>query len=333
MPVNIIPARACVRAWLIACVVLTVMAFAPSKAHANCWSTSNSNMSFGTVSVNTTSTSSANFGYTCQSEDQTTYFTLCAAAAAGTPDQGTISPRWMSNNNQNGITNYLAFNLYSDPARTRILGPDGDTTYATYTWQMALPGGFQQSTSQFTIYGSAPPYKPGIEAGTYFNYLNGVTLRYSESTTGYPPSCEASNSTLITYFMQTDATVPQACNIISATDLDFGQLQLLTTAADSTSTIQVQCPASQSFQVGLNNGLHADGTTRRMQSPGGGYVQYELYRDSARSLRWGQTLDTDTMSGIGTGVASTLTVYGRIPLQATPAAGTYTDTIIITLTY
>ena len=43
------------------------------------------------------------------------------------------------------------------------------------------------------------------------------------------------------------------------------------------------------------------------------YLPYELYRDSARSLRWGNTLTVDTASGTGTGSAQQLTIYGRVP--------------------
>jgi spore coat protein U-like protein len=58
-----------------------------------------------------------------------------------------------------------------------------------------------------------------------------------------------------------------------------------------------------------------------------------LYRDSARSLTWGQTVGTDTAAGTGTGAAQTLTVYGRVAPQNTPAAGTYTSTVTATVTF
>ncbi len=42
---------------------------------------------------------------------------------------------------------------------------------------------------------------------------------------------------------------------------------------------------------------------------------------------------TVTVSGTGTGSAQNQTGYGRVPPQATPAAGTYTDTITATVTF
>jgi spore coat protein U-like protein len=58
-----------------------------------------------------------------------------------------------------------------------------------------------------------------------------------------------------------------------------------------------------------------------------------LYSDALRTLNWGNT-SASWVSGTGTGAAQTLTVYGLIPLQTTPAPATdYADTVTITVTY
>jgi spore coat protein U-like protein len=126
---------------------------------------------------------------------------------------------------------------------------------------------------------------------------------------------------------------------INATDLDFGSVSSLTTARDSTSTITLTCPPNVNWKLGLNNGLHASSTQRRMAGPTGQYVEYELYRDAGRSQRWGNdtTGGTDTVNGNGSnhgqGSGNGLTVYGRVPAQPEAASGSYSDTVTITLTY
>jgi spore coat protein U-like protein len=70
-----------------------------------------------------------------------------------------------------------------------------------------------------------------------------------------------------------------------------------------------------------------------MTYSGSNFINYALYRDSARTANWGNTVGTDTVSGTGTGANQSLTVYGRVPAQTTPVAGTYTDTIVVTVTY
>ncbi|MFX5809037.1 spore coat protein U domain-containing protein, partial [Acinetobacter baumannii] len=55
--------------------------------------------------------------------------------------------------------------------------------------------------------------------------------------------------------------------------------------------------------------------------------------DSARSNNWGSTIGTDTVTGTGSGLTQTLTVYGQIAAAQTPLAGAYSDTVTVTLTY
>lgn len=61
-------------------------------------------------------------------------------------------------------------------------------------------------------------------------------------------------------------------------------------------------------------------------------VGYNLYTSSAYTTAWGDgTGGSSTVAG--TGLAQSTTVFGRVPAQTTPQAGTYTDTIIVTVTY
>jgi spore coat protein U-like protein len=66
---------------------------------------------------------------------------------------------------------------------------------------------------------------------------------------------------------------------------------------------------------------------------GGNTVGYSLYSDSARTTVWGETIGVDTVAGSGTGLSANVDVYGRVPAQITPAPATYTDTIVVTVTY
>lgn len=65
-----------------------------------------------------------------------------------------------------------------------------------------------------------------------------------------------------------------------------------------------------------------------------GVIGYQPCRDGARSQVWGDTAGS-AVTGVGTGAgaASTLTVHGRVPAQATPADGNYRDTVTATVEY
>jgi spore coat protein U-like protein len=70
-----------------------------------------------------------------------------------------------------------------------------------------------------------------------------------------------------------------------------------------------------------------------MTGSGGGTLNYALYRDTGRTNNWGSTIGTDTQTGTGSGLIQTLTVYGQVAAAQTPLAGTYSDTVTVTLTY
>jgi spore coat protein U-like protein len=62
-------------------------------------------------------------------------------------------------------------------------------------------------------------------------------------------------------------------------------------------------------------------------------ITYGLYQDSARSNAWGDTIGTNTESGTGTGSNQALTVYGRVGAQITSSPGSYSDAVVVTVTY
>ena len=125
------------------------------------------------------------------------------------------------------------------------------------------------------------------------------------------------------------------CVINSVTDLDFGSSGLLNSAVEASATIDLRCTENASYNIGLDAGTTSGGTitTRKMTDGNGNTVDYQMFQDSARTVNWGNTVGTDTKSATGTGTDQTHTIYGRVPAQSTPPAGTYTDTVTVTVTY
>ena len=70
------------------------------------------------------------------------------------------------------------------------------------------------------------------------------------------------------------------------------------------------------------------------RSGGSEQVRYQLYQNASYSTPWGDgTSGAMPVTGTGTGVSQAITVYARVLPQTTPSAGSYTDTIIATITY
>jgi spore coat protein U-like protein len=125
--------------------------------------------------------------------------------------------------------------------------------------------------------------------------------------------------------------VPATC-VISATALSF--LAYTGVVDVATSSISMICSNTTNYNVGLNAGLASGATvsTRRMSS-GANRLSYSLYSDASRTLNWGQTVGTDTVTGTGNGTAQVLTVYGRVPAGQFVSPGNYNDIVIATVIY
>jgi spore coat protein U-like protein len=142
------------------------------------------------------------------------------------------------------------------------------------------------------------------------------------------------NASTATGSFNSTITIQSNCQVVSTNTLNFGTQGLLAANTDASATFAVQCTNTTPYNVGLNAGSTAGGSiATRLMTSGSATVSYKMFSDSGRTANWGNTVGTDTVSGTGNGSSQTLTVYGRVPAQTTPAAATYTDTVTVTITY
>lgn len=132
------------------------------------------------------------------------------------------------------------------------------------------------------------------------------------------------------------ATIADSCSV-SASALAFGTIDPIANVdTDATTTIDVTCSNSTTYDVGLDAGTTSGATVtaRQMTDGAANTLDYSLYSEDTRTTNWGDTVGTDTVSGTGNGTAQTLTVYGRVPSgQQTAVTGSYSDTITVTVTF
>jgi spore coat protein U-like protein len=128
------------------------------------------------------------------------------------------------------------------------------------------------------------------------------------------------------------AVVPAACTI-SATTLNFGNYS--GALIDAATALTVTCTNLTTFNIGLSAGTAtgATVTTRKMTSPALATLNYTLFRDSARTVNWGNTVGIDTLISLGNGTAVQYGVFGRMPAGQSGNPAVYIDTIIATVTY
>jgi spore coat protein U-like protein len=128
---------------------------------------------------------------------------------------------------------------------------------------------------------------------------------------------------------------------VNSTGTAFGTYDTISGSnKDVVGTISVTCTGTIGDAVSYNIALSPGGgsfLTRDMQA-GAAQLNYNLYSDGARLTVWGDgTGGTSTVSDSYSLPASSstrqYTVYGRISAQTGPGAGSYLDTVVITLTY
>jgi spore coat protein U-like protein len=128
------------------------------------------------------------------------------------------------------------------------------------------------------------------------------------------------------------ATVQASCSV-SASTLSFGSYN--GSMATATSAVSVTCTNSTPYNVGLSAGVASGATVaaRKMTGPASALLSYSLFSDPSRSINWGQTVGSDTVTGRGNGAVQALTVYGQASGGQYLAPGSYADTVVATITY
>ncbi|HEX4153247.1 MAG TPA: spore coat U domain-containing protein [Steroidobacteraceae bacterium] len=99
---------------------------------------------------------------------------------------------------------------------------------------------------------------------------------------------------------------------------------------DAVGNVTVTCTAADSYSIALSSG-NGSFAARQLQS-GAGLLYYNLYTDTSRTSVWGDG-SGGTAFVPGSGTTGSFPVYGRIPGRQNVAAGTYGDTITVTLTF
>ncbi|MCW6530448.1 MULTISPECIES: spore coat U domain-containing protein [Sphingomonas] len=129
---------------------------------------------------------------------------------------------------------------------------------------------------------------------------------------------------------------------VSTTNIAFGAYDpTAPTADDVNGNISISCTGllalSGTIDVTLSPGVSGTALARQLRK-GSNQLNYNLYTDVARTIVWGDGTGgtSKVTSTVPLGVLSftnSVPVYGRIPARQWVAAGAYTDSVVITITY
>jgi spore coat protein U-like protein len=211
-------------------------------------------------------------------------------------------------------TNPLAYQIFQTATRTTTFCDGGSKLDIAFDF----PAGTTRMTRDYVMYGRVTANQNPVFAANFTDTL-AITLKRGGNNL-------ANGTATIS------GSVSPICSV-SAGTLGFGTYNG-SAAVLSTATVSVNCSNGGAYQVSLGAGGNANAATRRMAGPSSSFLAYELYRDSSRSLAWGDGAAYGTrVSGTGSGSAQSLVVYGRIPAGQNVAAGSYSDSVVVTVEY
>jgi spore coat protein U-like protein len=317
--------------WAIAGALGFGLMVAAHPASAQSCSFTISSLDFGSINLaaNTAFTITATYSASCTGTANTTVRT-CPNIDAGSGGSTSGNPRFLLNG-----ASQLNFNLYQDGAYSSVWGSNlwgFAGSYASPTIDVALSGS-GSGIASVTVYGQISAGQPTLPAGLYSSSFAGsqASVAYAYSTVGTCATIGTSHATTAPFTVTaTNATI---CTV-SVANLNFGSTGVLRTALNATGSITVTCTNAAPYTVALDGGMSgASNPAQRKMAQAAEQITYGLYQDSGRAVPWGDSVGVSTKAGTGSGLAQTLTVYGRVPAQNTPTPGTYSDTVVMTISY
>ncbi|MFW5389037.1 spore coat U domain-containing protein [Yersinia sp. 2542 StPb PI] len=163
---------------------------------------------------------------------------------------------------------------------------------------------------------TAPVQGAGTASGTLNATLNIIAGCYIDNGLG---SGNLSNLGTVNFGTVSDLTAPLS----------------MTFSGTTNDSLKLHCSNNTAYSIAIDNGLHDNSGQRRLAGGTSEFVNYNLYRDNGFLQPWNATPVSGTVDGTGTGLATAipLTIYARVPVQATPSVGTYLDTVTVTVTW
>ena len=132
-----------------------------------------------------------------------------------------------------------------------------------------------------------------------------------------------------------------ACNV-STTSINFGNYDVfLATPLDSTGTVTVWCDenlrSDMIIDIGPSGNSGGFQPRKMRRSSGSELLDYNLYTNSSRTAVWGNgTAGTSTVN-VGkikkNDPPTSVTIFGRVPPGQNVSVGTYSDTLVVTITW
>ncbi|EUM14053.1 spore coat U domain-containing protein [Enterobacter sp. E12] len=230
----------------------------------------------------------------------------------------------------------------TDVIPTRLCGLSGCASSSevqiskAYTWSgNTLLGLLGSKRYNIPLYFRTVPGQ-NVTAGPYQVLLT-FSINYNVCSIGVLGLCTTPQTGTATTSILLNMTVTNDCSAMTTPDVNFNSAPLVQNFPTVSQAIAVTCTKGSTYTIGINNGANALNNVRRMVS-GSNYLSYDIYKE-ATTNRWGgsgsERWTSATSSLVSAdGLLRTYNYSAKVlTSQATPPAGTYTDTLIVDVAF
>ena len=230
----------------------------------------------------------------------------------------------------------------TDVIPTRLCGLSGCASSSevqinnSYTWSgNTLLGLLGSKRYNIPLYFRTVPGQ-NVTAGPYQVLLT-FSINYNVCALGIGSLCTSPQTGTATTSILLNMTVTNDCSAMTTPDVNFNSAPLVQSFPTVSQAIAVTCTKGSTYTIGINNGANALNNVRRMVS-GSNTMSYDIYKEASGN-RWGSSgserWTSATSSQVSTeGLLSTYNYTAKVlTSQATPPAGTYTDTLIVDVAF
>lgn len=230
----------------------------------------------------------------------------------------------------------------ADVIPTRLCGLAGCGTNSevqigkAYTWSgNTLLGLLGSKQYNIPLYFRTVPGQ-NVSAGPYQVTLN-FSINYNVCQVGLVGLCLTPQTGTATASIVVNMNVTNDCSAMTTPNVNFNSAPLVQNFPTVSQAISVTCTKGSVYTIGINNGANSINNVRRMAS-GNNRMSYEIYKE-ATSNRWGSSGTERWSSGVSSQVSADglLRSYNYtakvLTTQTTPPAGSYSDTLVVDITF
>src|SRR5438094_359813 len=130
------------------------------------------------------------------------------------------------------------------------------------------------------------------------------------------------------------SAIALVCSFNTAPALGFGNYDVFSATSRTTSqSISVSClvPTTMTVSIGASSTSGSIANRQMAQAAGSGRLAYNIYRDSGFTQLWGDGTAGTTPLTLTVVLNTSFTVYGKVDAGQNVPAGTYADTVVITI--